>query len=596
MMITRGRILVFLVMAIAWPHMAHAQDERFYELDDVIVVAGRTPVAFSDLARSVTVIGADEIAGAPVGSVAELLGQTLSVDVRRRGPFGIQADMSIRGATSEQTLVMIDGIKLSDIRRVEVLEGPGSRLYGGSAMGGVVNIVTAQDHRRSAYAVTAIGEHGLIERSAGLSLPIGKTSHRLSASLRTCDGYRPGTEFDATMLSYATRLRTSSGSINLAARYSDKEFGAYGFYSDNFPNEWEATEVLFLNSGADLQLGRFSVSPKFFWRRHKDDFILDRDRPDWYRNRHTTDQYGAELHTAIESSWGITAFGAELTEDEITSSSLGSHTRKRGGVFLEHRVSPTRNLSLVPGLAVYSCSGYGWSAWPGLDIGYQLTRHVRVYSSVGRSFRIPTYTELFYVSPANVGNPDLQPEKATSVELGTRLSAGRATANMVLFMREGRDLIDWTRSDPEEPWQVRNVSKVTTRGFELGGALRLRDDWEQPGLLDRLSARYAFLDSDRETGVYESKYVLDHLRHQVIMKASLIWLSDLRQSWTVRYLMRPGGDEFTVVDTRLSFKYRQAELFVEASNLFDASYVEVGSIPMPGRWLRAGLKFNSGGP
>ncbi|MBU1320301.1 MAG: TonB-dependent receptor [candidate division Zixibacteria bacterium] len=603
-----AQVIIFLAaMLFALP--SFAQEERIYELDTVIVVtAARAPSTFSDLARSVIVIGRSEIEAAPVRSVDELLARALGVDVRRRGTSGVQADVSIRGGTFEQTLFLIDGIKVSDpqtghhnldlpvaladIERIEVLKGPGSKLYGPNAMGGVVNIITRQAADELTHVEIATGDFGLFERLATLSYPLGITTHRLTLGRMNSTGYRSNTEFDATTFGYSARVLTGAGPISFSARYLDKEFGAYRFYSDLFADEWEATKTLFLSADAKLGIGRAVLSPKLFWRRHKDDFILDRNRPEWYRNRHTTDQYGVELLTSLTSFWGVSTLGAELAGEEIKSTNLGSHFRTRGGLFFEMSLTPIAKLVFVPGATVYHYTNWGWNIWPGIDMGYQLSPHARLFFTVGKSFRVPTYTELHYQSPANIGNPDLQPEKSWTYEIGTRLWSSSVSASLSTFVRKGTDLIDWARHDPKDPWQVLNVTHVTTRGVEIGAATKLNEAWSWSPVTD-ISARYTFLDSKRTAGDCESKYVLDHLRHQVVVDVGQRWSASVRQSWNLRYLKRLQGDDYFVIDTRLSWRVGKVKLFAEATNLLDTPYTELGTVPTPGRWLRAGLWFDS---
>ncbi|MEE8577298.1 MAG: TonB-dependent receptor [candidate division Zixibacteria bacterium] len=603
------RLLIALILAMIFVPPVFAEEERIYELDtSIVVTATRTPSTLADLARSVVVIGRSEIDAAPVSSVEELLAGVLSVDARKRGAPGVQSDISIRGGTFEQTLLLIDGIKvtdpqtghhnidlpvtLADIERIEILKGPGSRLYGPNAMGGVINIITRQAGEKLTHLETSVGSYGLFERMVTLSHPVGLMTNRVTLARSNSTGYRNNTEFDITRLSYAAGFRTGAGLVNLSARYLDKEFGANQFYSDLFPDEWEATETLMLSAVGDLESGPVLMEPKIFWRRHKDDFVLDRNRPDWYRNRHTTDQYGVEFQATIPSSWGTTVVGGELAAEEMKSSSLGDHSRTRGGALFEICLSPIPRLLLVGGAMAYCYTDWGWDVWPGIDLGYQLATGTRLFFSAGRSFRVPTFTDLYYQSPANLGNPDLRLERSWTYEIGARCRKNGFSTNVSGFIRRGTDLIDWARQAPTDPWQVLNVSDVTTRGVEVETSLQL-DRVLGHSPISRVAVSYTFLDSRRSDGDFESKYMLDHPEHQVVVNLNQNWTGAVRQSWAIRYLKRLQGDEYFLVDTRLSWKLRKIELFAEATNIFNIPYTELGTIPMPGRWLRAGLRFDT---
>lgn len=164
-------------------------------------------------------------------------------------------------------------------------------------------------------------------------------------------------------------------------------------------------------------LGDVDLTTRAFWRRHDDGFILDRNRPLWYRNQHTTDVITGEVRSHLETSYGVTSVAAEVSSEEIKSKSLGDHSRTRTGLFLEHRFTPATGWSLVPGATIYHYQDWGWQMWPGFDLGYSPRADINLFVSVGKSFRIPTFTDLFYASPANMGNPDLEPEEATTYDL-----------------------------------------------------------------------------------------------------------------------------------------------------------------------------------
>ena len=595
---------IIFAVALGACSLAYGQREPIHELDEIVVTAGRMPTAFSDLARSVTVIGYDDIQNAPVHSVQGVLEYAIGVDIRQRGPLGVQADVRIRGGTFEQVLILIDGVKasdpqtghhnlnlpltLDDIERIEILKGQGARLYGPNALDGVINIITRKGKEKRAHLNVTVGDYGLSEERVSLSYPLGVFGHRLSLSRRASTGYRENTDFDILVVSYGTSVRVDSGEGALYLGYVDKEFGANSFYSDDFPDQWEHIEAGFLHAVADLKVHRFSFSPRLYWRRHKDDFILDRERPQWYRNRHTTDVYGVEFQLTVPSKLGFATFGGEAGQEKIESTNLGNRSRTKGGFFFEYQLALGEKLTLVPGAFAYRYSGWGWEIWPGMDLGVQIAGRTRLYGSVGRSFRVPTYTELYYSSPANAGNPNTRSEEAWTYETGVSWAREILRGNLAVFRREGRDLIDWVRAERTDPWHVRNIAHVNTEGLEI--SVTFDPDRATGHLpLSRMHASYAFLDAHKRTEAFESKYVLDQLRHQFILNIEHNLFYSLKQGWKLRYEDRPAGESHFLLDTRISWQYRKMKLFIEATNLFDTTYRDVGSIPMPGRWIKAGL-------
>ena len=598
-----------ILFAILISTLIHADQESVYEVEDVIVTAGRIPMTFSEITRSVTVISREDIANAPVHSIQDLLEYIPGVDISKRGAHGVQADISIRGGTFEQTLVLVDGIKVSDpqtghhnlnlpitlddVKRIEILRGQGSGLYGPNAFGGVVNIITKKGTEKQLSIKAIAGDFEFSEAAASLSYPLGNLGNHLSLSKKKSGGYTEATDFDIMTFRYGSSLQTRTGQIDLLFGYIDKKFGANRFYSDAFPNEREHTETMILNIGMNSEHRGIILSPKMYWRQHKDDFILDNDRPDWYRNKHTTNVYGFEFQADFKSKLGKTALGCEAGQEKIESNSLGNHSRNRGGVFLEHQITMVKRITLQTGAFAYYHSDWDWQVWPSFNIGYQLRDSWRMYGSIGRSFRVPTYTELYYVSAANMGNPGLKPEKAVTYETGISRSGQFITGNLTVFRREGTDIIDWARplDSIDDLWRVENVSIVNTTGLEFSlGVYPDQSDFLLP--ISRLQTSYVFLDSDRETEGYESKYLLRQLDHQFLISVELALPLSLNQGWKFRYEVPTEADSRFIVDTRVSWHYSKLEWFIEATNLFNESYFEIGSIPMPGRQVLAGVKWD----
>jgi iron complex outermembrane receptor protein len=192
-----------------------------------------------------------------------------------------------------------------------------------------------------------------------------------------------------------------------------------------------------------------------------------------------------------------------------------------------------------------------------------------------------------------MGNPGLQPEEAVTYESGINFNRRFLNANLAFFRREGTDIIDWARPIGlvDDPWRVENVSTVNTNGLEAGLGL----DPDRLGLpipISRVQISYVFLDSDRQTGDYESKYLLRQIDHQFLIDIQHVLPFYLNQGWKFRYEVPNESDSRFLVDTRVLWRRGKLEWFIEATNLFDESYFEIGSIPMPGRQVLAGVKWD----
>ena len=600
------RFIFLLIIIFHFSVFSIIAQTKNYKLDEVVVTASKSPVTISDITRDVVLIDKDKIESFPVNSVQDLLQYTGGVDLRQRGINGVQADVSIRGGNFEETLILIDGIKVSDpqtshhnlnlpfslenIQRIEILKGQGSRIFGPNAFSGVINFITKKGNDNSIFIQTSGGENNYFEGNIGGSYSLGFLNNYISFSKSKTDGYRHNTNFDKINFSYNSSTKAGNGRVNLFFGYDDNKFGANGFYSVKFPNQREHTTTKFLNLGSEFGNEVFSISPKIYWRRNDDNYLLDYEHPEFYQNIHQTNVYGAELQSTINSELGATSVGGEFVNDEIKSTNLGVHSRIKKGIYAEQKISPIRKLTIIAGAFIYNYSVLGWKFWPGLDLGYSLSGSIRVYGSVGKAFRIPTYTELYYSSPASEGNANLKPEETLNFETGINFIDNEFSARISLFRKEGKNLIDWVRNDTIEPWTARNISRINTSGFEINLSIN-------PNLfindfpLYSIGVDYAFLNSDKKNESYESEYLLDFLRNQLILNIENYWWFGIRQSWLFRYEDRTNFQNHFIVDTQISKEIGDFDLFIKATNLFNKTYEQVSGVPLPGRWIVTGIKF-----
>lgn len=598
-------ILLFICFYLTINSMLFAQTKE-YKTDDVIVTAGRTPISFSNLNREVSVIYPDEIESAAVNSVQDLLKYVSGIDLKQRGVDGVQSDVSIRGGTFEETLILIDGIKISDpqtghhnlnlpisidnVERIEILKGQGSRIHGPNAFSGVINIITKKGGSASLSIKAEGGQNGYFSNSLNASLPLGFIQNRISISKQKSDGYRFNTDFDIINFSYSSTISTSAGAVNLFFGYNDKDFGANSFYSLAFPNQGEKTKTKFASIAGEFGSVKFSVSPKIYWRRNDDDFVLKRDNPSFYHNIHKTNIYGGEIQSTIRSDFGNTSFGGEYTRDEIESNNLGNRTREKKGAFVEQNIFFRNGISLNAGAFLYSFSNIGWKFWPGFDLGYNINDNFRIYGSYGRAFRIPTFTELYYNDPVTIGNPELKHEETTNYEIGFKYQSAVIQAGLNLFRKEGKDIIDWVRSAGDSKWSVRNIAEVNTNGFELSVSLQ-PDAYIKSFPINNISISYSYLNIDKEVSNLESRYVLDHLKNQVIINISNRLPFGITQSWSFRYEDRINYSDSFITDTQLSRQISYFDLFIKATNLFNKYHEDLPGVTLPGRWIIGGIRF-----
>ena len=587
--------------------------EKVYNFDEIVVTAGRTASKLSEATRNIQIISAEEIADAPVNSVQDLLQYVAGVDIKQRGVEGVQADVSIRGGTFEQTLIMIDGIKVSDpqtahhnlnlplsldqIERIEIVKGDGSSSFGPNAFGGVINIITKKGNEKSAAVQLTGGEHGFYDATLSGSYGFNSVNNHFSFSKKKSDGYRSNTNFEAVNASYRSSVLLGEQLLNLFFGYNDKEFGANSFYSDKFPNQWEHTRTKLASVSGEVNAAKLVLSPKIYWRRNDDEYLLNYLNPSFYRNVHKTNVYGAEVQAAFQTEFGTTAFGAEYNRDVIASSNLGDHSRERKGIFAEQKIG-YKDVNATIGFFAYEYANIGWKFWPGVSFGYNIFPQVRVYASYGKAFRLPSYTELYYnyfVTPKNgtqKGNPGLQYEESTNYEVGMHLTEEKFSTSFSLFRRDGNNSIDWGKAVTDSVWHSYNIVNTITNGFEVN--TELNTEKISLRMIKRITIGYTYLNVDaslnREN--FQSRYVLDHLRHQLVVGISNALFFDITQTWMLRYEHRITGDKNFLVDMQMKKTFTNVEVFVKVTNLFNKSYKDFTGVFLPGRWLFAGMKVS----
>jgi len=582
-------------------------DKPSYYTDEYIVTASRLPMLASSLSRTVRVITRLEIDHAPVSNVADLLAYSLGIDLQTRGPNGVQSDLSLRGSSSEETLVLLDGVRLSDpqtghhtlnlpislgdVERVEILYGHGSHLYGPSAMGGVVNIITRNRTGRSLGVKIEAGDYGLLNGTASVSAIGMNVQQSLSFQRGVTGNYIPSSESDLRGFSYHASRVIGQHKTDLSAGWQDKRFGAATYYSTAFPQQYETTDVRFLALKHEWNPGSWLIRPELSWRGHKDDYLLNRTNPAFYHNHHETDVIDGALTVARQHPGGVTTARIESSTESIESSSLGAHRRERLGLSVEQRITRWNPLiDATISLAGYDYSNWGFRAYPGVDLGYQLSPGLRVFATAGGAFRAPTYTDLYYISPANKGNPDLKPEKAITWEGGGVWTKASHRVTASYFHRSVEDVIDWARALPTDPWQVLNVESLKMDGAEVSWQTR-PVEWLSLSHIENLQLAFSYITSAQDFKGLTSKYVLAYPRKQTTLQFEHRLPMGVEAFWFVRHKQRVGQKAFVVTDLRLNRKFANLEGYISATNLFSQSYQEVSGVPMPKRWFKAGVNW-----
>lgn len=609
--------IVSLVLIIAVNVMAHSQETQIDLKEITVVSSPRIELPFSENSRTIQVISKEEITESPANNVAELLQQVAGIDIRRRGVSGMQADLYIRGGGFDQTLLLIDGIKVEDaqtghhtmnmalpievIERIEIIKGSASRVYGQNAFSGAINIITSKVAENMVSVSLESGSYKQQNASVTISRKNEDQSVLFHYSNNSSDGHKYNTDYKNENYFLKNSFEIKGLPIDMISSFNERKFGANGFYaSPEAIDQYEETQASLLGFSTKIISNNFIIKPKLYWKRNQDMYVYLRDNPSVYRNLHITNKIGAELNGSYESNNGITGFGVDISSIKLSSNNLGERKRTMVNLFLEHQMKFAENkIDVTPGVAfsyfsdVSTNQNYqnnffrNFFMYPGIDIGYVLNDDVKLYSNIGYTYRVPTYTDLFYTSPTTIGNENLKPEKAFTKEIGLDYTKGNFNFIFTLYNRDASDVIDYVKNVESAPWEAFNIREINTKGYELG----LTYNFYVASFLNHsIKIGYSNIKDDlKQTDFNFSRYSLNSLKNHLTTSYSFEIKKNLKSSIIYKYAERNFGEDYSVMDIKVSYTLKKYNLYITANNLFDTIYSETNLVEMPGRNILLGL-------
>ncbi len=614
--------------------------DKKLELEEFEVLSTVEPLVYNQQARLVSVLTKKEIAQSPESDLGSFLFSQRAVDIRSRGGFGVQSDLSIRGSSFDQVLVLLNGIPISDaqtghfnlnmpfspdaIQRIEILEGSAARVYGANAFAGAVNIVTQPKAKNQINLHAEGGQHDYYGLGLSANYNLGRSRTFVSYQKNGSDGYRENTEFQMQNFFLQSLWAASKYSLDLQVGIQQKDFGANGFYSVKYPLQYEHNRADF--ASINLSFGKvFHTRISSFWRRHRDQWVLTKENPSLYQNFHQSNTHGFKTNHRLNTKFGKIQLGSEIRSESIWSTSLGesqadlipvpwdknynfSHYFERinASLFLDHQ--------LQIGSKFYTSFGFlaNWNSdydkqikiYPGLDISYKLYSNIQLIASVNQAMRLPTFTDLYYSGPANIGNAKLLPEKATSVEIGLKYAKAQFSIQTTYFSRLGKNMIDWVWLADIEKWQTQNILDQNTQGVEFG---LVYHPISKKSFIQNIQFNYTYLDASMKEKPELTKYASTHLKHQMNFSSSLLLFPKFKLNLNFSYRDRVGvyqsynfeeGKYLTeaykdvfLLNLRAVYEHKHYSIFIDGMNLLDYKYVEYGVI-QAGSWLKAGINIH----
>lgn len=656
------KTITLFAFALSLSGMAQTQ------LDTVTVTESRLGEKFRESNRQVDLITREEIDATPSFTVNELLQTASGVDVRTRGFLDIQSDISIRGGTYDQNLILLNGFNMNDpqtghhnmnlplvpqlIEKIEILQGGAASVYGPNAFSGAINIITRKQPYTQVGMRSLMGMHGLWQTGAHAVLNQGNHNTLISWDRGASSGFAPNTDFDRHNVFFQHQTQFQNFELLVNAGHNKKAFGANSFYSFRYPHQFEETRSRFAGARVTYH-GPVKVELHGYVRAHNDRFELFRESEGFYRysdgvfirgeadtakfvpnnfeawnyyrghNYHQTISSGAGIN--LSKDWkglGATSVGMDIRNEFIQSNLLGDVTgdtvavrgeargaylRQRSrtnlSVFFLHRLGHKR-FSINAGLLANHNTDFGNDLLPSIDMGFRVTDHLWAFANANRSFRFPTYTDLYYNLGGAVGSLNLQPEYADNFEVGARHFYKGINTTVAAFRRNGQNLIDWVRFDGEDEVRAANITRVNLNGVDANVRMS-KSLLQRAGLpLRFITLNYNYMWGAEAQDGFTSLYALDYLRHKLAFFTAIDLTQNLMISGRFTYQHRNGAfinhqtqleepyRPFTLVDVRLVYHRQNWQVFAEASNLFNAQYADLGSLYQPGIWLRAGFSFD----
>lgn len=592
------------------------------KVPDIIVSSG-APQYAEDIGQAVTVIDRQTIEQRQTVALSDLLATTPGVTVTRNGGLGTLTTVRIRGAEGEQTLTLIDGVRVNDpsspgggfdfanllagsIDRVEVLRGPNSVPWGSQAIGGVVNVTTMQPgYGLQARGNVEYGSFDTVFANGGVSGKSGILSASLNAGYLKTDGISAaasGNEPDGYRQVGATgRVEiafTDNISLDLRAYYahSKVDLDGFAFVSPYLPvddSEYAKTQELYGYAGLNAAFlnGRFKNRIAFTIadiNRDNYDPSFSSTTPSFLaRGRSERYQYQGDFQVIdqVRLVAGV--------EHETSRFNDGTLFKSRGvtSFYGEAILSPVERLTITGGLRYDDDSAFGGHTTWGANAVYTLPTETTIRASYAEGFKAPTLYQLY--GPFGLGNKDLKPETARSYDIGIeqKLIGNTVSASATWFHRDTTDQIDF---DPGT-FSYGNIDRARAEGVEV--ALNMR-----PSSTLTLSAAYSFIDAKNRART-DVNFGNDLARrpHQSV-SASIDWKTPIGLG--VGATVLTVGDSFddaanlnrldgyTIVGLRADFPIGEKfSIYGRVDNLFDEKYTVVRGYGTPGRAAYGGVRL-----
>ena len=599
-------LLIFVLSGIA-----RAEDVN---LDKIVVTPSRIEESSGNIGRIVDVVTSTDIEKSGSQDLANALTDLTSVDISNYGGPNATKSIRMRGSTAAQVLVLMDGrpinnprdgevdlsnIPLDNISRVEVMHGPGSSLYGSSAMGGVVNIITKnppkEGQKAEAYSSFGTGRT-YIERML-YGAKVSKFGYLISGGYQSSEGFRPNSSLNAEDCNLKLDYELNGqNNINLNSGFYKSKLGAPGSTSWPDTDDKQNTLKRFFdfnwNFKPDEQTG---LSAKAYQNYDRLEFMENSPGP-WdianQKDIHATTVRGLDLQfnkQLLDIYRLLCGFNYVKNMNDSTSSAKHEYNVTAG--YLENRLDLfDKKLNVNLNARIDDYSNFGTEINPGIDLLYKLNDAIKFHGLISRSYRVPTFNDLYWPDVGWAkGNPNLKPERGVTCELGVETKINKfLTSALTYYRSDYSQLIQWS-DDGSGVSQPMNVSSAVINGIEFENKIDISDNLD-------LNLNYTYMIArDEKTHkylVYQPKNKVDTcLRYHDLNGLTV----ELKGQFTNKRFDDASNNtkakSFFVLGLSVSKKFKPGlTCFAYIDNLLNRKYQVIHDYPMPGFSFTGGIK------
>ena len=578
------------------------------EVKEIIVKGARIDISEDNFGSSIFILDSKEIRLRGIRSAIDAISSSPGVTAKKNGSFGGVGSVRIRGASSSQTLVLIDGIPVNDasspgggynfeyldtsnIDRIEVLRGSQSTLWGSDAIGGVVNIYTKSADKNSINLLSEFGSFGLRKINSELSIASNSSKFLFLVDDTSLDGISKADKKDGNIEKdgFETNSYSFKGDIDLnniqikgllSYIKSDVEYDSFGFVTGvqdgderSITEEFIGNLTIKFNLFDDKLVNTFSVNQSDISR-------------DYFTNDNLT--FGADGERKLYRYQGNTgfgefnkiAFGLEKEESSVNADKLSIDS-----YFFLYQFQPIKDLVISAGIRNDDNKGFNSKTTRKISAAYRVFDNLSIKTSWGEGFKVPTiFQTTFFCCGAESANTNIRPEESTSYDLGLDLSLkDKFSFSLVYFKKDINDQINFSFG----LGGYENIDFVESDGFEISVNSQISEEIN-------LYLNYSYIDSIDGRGQRLINIPKDSGELALTYNSSF----NLSGSLTIKYngseISTYGNlDSWSRADINLFYKLNNfSEVYFRVENLLDKNYQQVFGYGTPDRSGLVGVKVN----